>query len=119
MPQPPASLLLKYSKSAIAAIATLACLGTSAHAAIIRESERFERKRVNVGEEVTRTVDCPAGGSVTGEGYSLYNLPSDRTLFMVTASYPLNEGWRVEIRNITDDTHPLTFRVYALCQTSE
>ncbi|MEL7117169.1 MAG: hypothetical protein AAGP08_16560, partial [Pseudomonadota bacterium] len=81
----------------------------------IRETERFERKRVSAGEEVAREVPCPRGYALSGGGYALYNLPDDRADFLVTASYPHEDGWRVEIRNVSDGSLPLTFRVYALC----
>lgn len=96
---------------------TLLALAVPAQAEIERVSERFERKRVSAGEEVMRIVDCPRGAVVTGGGYALYNLPDDAIPFVVTASYPQDEAWRVEIRNITDASEALTFRVYALCQT--
>ncbi len=92
-------------------------LAVPASADILRETERFERKRVIPGEEVARVVDCPAGYDLTGGGYALYNLPNDKIEFIVTASYPFNDGWRVELRNITDTNQPLTFRVYALCSS--
>ncbi|KMW57801.1 hypothetical protein AIOL_002769 [Candidatus Rhodobacter oscarellae] len=85
------------------------------HAETLRETERFERKRVSAGEEVAREVPCPRGYNLTSGGYALYNLPDDRADFLVTASYPHEDGWRVEIRNVSDRPLPLTFRVYALC----
>ncbi len=111
----PASLFSKYSNPAFAALLMTAVVSTPLSAEIIRETERFERKRVSAGEEVTRTVTCPRGHTLTGGGYALYNLPDDRIEFMVTASYPLDEGWRVELRNISDSAQPLAFRIYALC----
>lgn len=96
--------------------ATLATTATIASAEIERVSERFERKRVSAGEEVMRVVDCPRGAQLTGGGYALYNLPDDAIPFVVTASYPTDDAWRVEIRNITERPEALTFRVYALCE---
>lgn len=97
--------------------AMLALGGTALQAETIRETERFERKRVSAGEEVAREVACPRGFALSGGGYALYNLPDDRADFLVTASYPHEDGWRVEIRNVSDGALPLTFRVYALCST--
>ena len=124
MPRRPAdaalclSSLSKYSRRrrpAAALVVTLAGLALPAAAETLRETERFERKRVSAGEEVDYTVDCPRGHSVTGGGYALYNLPDDRVLFMVTANYPLDDGWRVEVRNVSQTAQPLALRVYALC----
>ena len=103
--------MIRLSVSLIA----LTLLGTSAFAETIRETERFERKRVSAGEEVSREVPCPRGYALSGGGYALYNLPDDRADFLVTASYPHEGGWRVEIRNVSNAALPLTFRVYALC----
>ena len=124
MPRRPAdtplclSSLSKYSRRrrpAAALVVTLAGLALPATAETLRDTERFERKRVSAGEEVDYTVDCPRGHSVTGGGYALYNLPDDRVLFMVTANYPLDDGWRVEVRNVSQTAQPLALRVYALC----
>ena len=115
---PDASSLFKYSRRrrpAAALAVTLAGLALPAAAETLRETERFERKRVTAGEEVDYTVDCPRGHSVTGGGYALYNLPDDRVLFTVTANYPLDDGWRVEVRNVSETSQPLALRVYALC----
>ena len=87
----------------------------SASAEVVRETERFERKRVSEGEEVAREVPCPQGYALISGGFALYNLPDDRADFLVTASYPHVDGWRVEIRNVSDRSLPLTFRVYAMC----
>lgn len=101
----------------LAAISAL--MAFPAAADITRETERFERRRVSAGEEVSRTVDCPRSTTLTGGGYALYNLPDDRIEYMVTASYPFDNGWRVEIRNVSDGPQPLTLRVYALCQSTD
>lgn len=107
----------KYSRrrhAALTALSALAVLATSAQAEITRETERFERKRVSAGEEVSRELACPRGTHLTG-GFALYNLPDDAAPFVVTASYPLYSAWRVEIRNVSDGPEPLAFRIYALC----
>ena len=109
----------KYPLRALATATTLAILGTSAQADVLRVSERFERKRVNIDEEVAKTVDCPKGTTLTGGGYALYNLPADRIDFKVTASYPFQDGWRVEIRNTSGKPQPLAMRLYALCLSTE
>lgn len=98
----------------LAALALASQVG-AAGAETLRETERFERKRVSAGEEVAREVPCPKGYALSGGGFALYNLPDDRADFLVTASYPHDDGWRVEIRNVSDGPLPLTFRVYALC----
>lgn len=100
---------------ALAALVTFAVLATAAQAGIIRETERFERKRVSAGEEVSRELACPRGTQLTGGGFALYNLPDNAAPFVVTASYPLDSAWRVEIRNVSDAPEPLAFRIYALC----
>jgi hypothetical protein len=108
----------KYScrrQIAATTLAAMAGLATSAQADIVRETERFERKRVAAGEEVSRELACPRGTELTGGGFALYNLPDDAAPFVVTASYPLDSAWRVEIRNISEAPEPLAFRIYALC----
>ena len=60
-------------------------------------------------------MDCPRGRTLTGGGFALYNLPEDRVEFMVTASYQHEDGWRVELRHVSDGPQPLTLRIYALC----
>lgn len=111
------SSLSKYPPCALAAAAIL--LAGSAQADVFRVSERFERKRVNINEEVSKTVDCPPRTTLTGGGYALYNLPADRIDFKVTASYPFQDGWRVEIRNASGKPQPLAMRLYALCLTTD
>jgi hypothetical protein len=111
----------KYSRRrrpALGVFATLVAFSTAAHAGVIRETERFERKRVSAGEEVSRELACPRGTDLTGGGFALYNLPDNAAPFVVTASYPLDSAWRVEIRNITEGPQPLAFRIYALCSDS-
>ena len=110
-----ASSWSKYPKAAVATVAALGVLATSASAEITRETERFERKRVSAGEEVSLELACPRGTNLTGGGFALYNLPDDAAPFVVTASYPLDSAWRVEIRNVSDAPEPLAFRIYALC----
>lgn len=119
MTRPILSSFQKYSRrrqTTWAALATVALAGT-AQADLTRETERFERKRVSAGEEVSREQACPRGSDLTGGGFALYNLPDDAAPFVVTASYPLDNAWRVEIRNVSDGPQPLAFRIYALCLT--
>ena len=114
-----ASSWSKYSTVTLTTATALTLMATTAQADVFRVSERFERKRVNIDEEVSKTVDCPRGTTLTGGGYALYNLPSDRIDFMVTASYPFQDGWRVEIRNTSGKPQPLAMRLYALCLSTE
>jgi len=111
-----ASSLQKYSLALTTAATCL--LSVPAAADVLRETERFERKRVSAGEEVSREVSCPRASDLTGGGFALFNLPDDAAPFVVTASYPLDNAWRVEIRNVSSGPEPLTFRIYALCLTS-
>ncbi len=86
-----------------------------AGAATHRETDLYERKRVEPGELIVRTVACKSG-DLTGGGYLLSGQPEDRILYNVTASFPLADGrWRVDLRNVSGERQPLTLRVYVLC----
>ncbi|MFN3144741.1 MAG: hypothetical protein ACE368_05495 [Paracoccaceae bacterium] len=84
-------------------------------AATHRETDLYERKRVEPGELIVRTLGCKSG-DLTGGGYMISGQPEDRILYNVTASFPLADGrWRVDLRNVSGERQPLTLRVYVLC----
>ena len=80
-----------------------------------RVDDRYERKRVEPGELISRTIECPRGAA-TGGGYYLPGQPDDRVLFNVTANFPLADGrWRVDLRNVSGENQPLVLQIYAIC----
>lgn len=88
---------------------------TIAAAEIVRETERYERKRVLPNELITREIGC-SDGALTGGGYWLAN--AEDTAFAVIANFPLATGqWRVGVRNVSDQNQTLNLRIYALCDT--
>ena len=100
-------------KQCIKIVAALA-LATPAWATH-REDDVYERKRVVPGEMVSRSLGC-AEGELTGGGYNIPGQPENGAPFNITANYPLADGrWRVDLRNISDETQELTLRIYVLC----
>jgi len=96
-------------------LAVAATLITTVAQAFHRESDRYVRKRVQAGELVSRTLGCDTG-KLTGGGYLITGQPEDKSIFNVTANFPLSDGrWRVDLRNVSGQDQPLTLQIYALC----
>ena len=103
-----------FHKALLSASAGL-ILATTMAEAIHRESDRYVRKRVEPGELVSRTLGCDRG-ELTGGGYLITGQPENKSLFNVTANFPLSDGrWRVDLRNVSGENQPLTLQIYALC----
>ena len=80
-----------------------------------RESDRYVRKQVKAGELISRTLGCDTG-DLTGGGYYIAGQPENKSIFNVTANFPLSDGrWRVDLRNVSGEDQPLTLQIYALC----
>ena len=93
----------------------IATLATTAAQANHRESDRYVRKQVDAGELVSRTLGCKTG-ELTGGGYYIAGQPDNKSIFNVTANFPLADGrWRVDLRNVSGEDQPLTLQIYALC----
>ncbi len=86
-----------------------------AQAGVHREHDRYERKRVQAGELISRTLGCREG-QLTGGGFLILGQPEDRVIYGVTASFPLSDGrWRVDLRNVSGETQELNMVIYVLC----